>query len=147
MERENTIFYCDSKHPICYPKKDYDYSRMNFSDRDLRKLDLRNVCISNCNFHRARLDYTNLEGANLENCDLSETSFRETNIRGCNLEFSKTSGADFSGAVFDSSTTLPFSHDEAIKMGMIYKTGFRDLISIFAEGGVSHFNNLHSIGN
>lgn len=123
MEKEAVpqFRFCDSQNPVRYPPRDFDYSGMNFSLRDFRKMAMENICFSHCNFVGAQMDEANLEEADLNNCDLTRASIRNSNLRGCNLEMSKTADADFEGATFDSETHLPFSHMEALEKGMIYR--------------------------
>jgi len=121
--------FCDAKHPVRYPARDFDYSGMSFQGRDLRFLTLQRVCFSHCTFVGALFEGADLEDADLNNCDLSGASLRNADLRGCNLEMSKTVGASFEGAVFDRDTRLPFSYSEALSRGMIYKISLKENLS------------------
>lgn len=117
----------------------------NLSGTWLTSTRLSHASLTRATMHSARLKYANLDQVNLHLTDLSRAKILHTSMVGAILTKASLRGTelvevdmrkailfgaklkesiiifvDFSGALFDSQTTLPFSYESAIEQGMIY---------------------------
>lgn len=86
---------------------------VNFEKADLRALKVRKSDFSNANFRNARMQASYFWAS----------SFRSADLRGADLRLVNFVGCDLSGARFNSQTQLPFSKDEAFRIGMVAVEG------------------------
>lgn len=113
-----------------FPEADFRESTMskatlmgaNLKAARFEKSDLRHADLSG-----ARLDGADLRGADLRHARLLATQltgarFGGADLRGADLSESITFGTDFKGAIYDDSTSLPFSRDEAARRGLQRKS-------------------------
>lgn len=80
-----------------------------FANADLSNAKLMGAQLAETNLSRAKLT-----GANLANVNLQKANLKTADLTGTNFE-----GAKFQGAVISPRTLLPFSMDDAKKLGMI----------------------------
>jgi uncharacterized protein YjbI with pentapeptide repeats len=95
----------------------FRFADLTFADFDLAELvkaDLSCADLCKASLRGARLNFANLTGADLEHAD-----FLEADLRGAVLADVDFRNARFTGALFDAQTILPFSKDEAQRLGMI----------------------------
>jgi uncharacterized protein YjbI with pentapeptide repeats len=90
--------------------------------------DLQNANLRGADLHRAQLGHADLRNADLRNASLAGAYLFKTDLRGADLRGAKFSpalkGAELNktllvGAMFDSTTELPFSKAEALNRGMV----------------------------
>ena len=86
---------------INYSKQDFsgkDLSGKNFSNAILNKTNLSNANLKGSDLTRASLTHANLEGANLSDAKLLGANLEDANLEGANLEDANLSGAILKGA-------------------------------------------------
>jgi len=106
------------------------WDQVNFSGADLRGALIKKQVFRKSEFTQALALGARLQKVSWEDCDLSglqlwgaqliEVSFRGSDLSGANLHNTYLLFVDFKDAKFDSKTRLPFSHEEALKRGMIH---------------------------
>src|SRR5687767_1363690 len=103
------------------------------STKDLRhaylfEAQMTGADLQGADLYRAQLGRANLRGADLRNANVAGAYLHKADLSGADLRGAKFAvglkGAElktvrFEGAIFDASTVLPFSADEAIKRGMV----------------------------
>ena len=97
-------------------------SAFRFADLTYADFDLADL--SRADFFRADLCKASLRGARLElasfvGADLEHADFLEADLRGADFTDTDARNAHFAGALFDARTVLPFSIEEARRLGMI----------------------------
>ena len=75
---------------------------------------------SNLNFSGASFLNTTFLKSNFENSELGGANFHDTDLCGVNMKGCKTFNTDFTGAIFDKMTKLPFSFEVALREKMVY---------------------------
>lgn len=93
----------------------------DFYGASFRRADLEYSEIEKCDFTSVDLNSVNLQGARLRRCN-----FNYSDLRGCNLHDCLIERCVFRGALFDDGTILPFDHDRAVELGMVYTPDLLD---------------------
>ena len=104
-----------------------DLTSSDLSGANLIDANFSEALLAGAKMHEAKLNQANLTKANLEAADLTKA-----NLKGTVLTDAKTSNKSvFQDAVINKRTLLPFSLDQAKKLGMIYKTGIGKLMIVW----------------
>lgn len=76
-------------------------------------------------FNYASLNQADFRGARLIGARFINADLRLANFKGADLSGARLDGARLENALFDSSTRLPFSRQEALRRGMVERSPFR----------------------
>jgi uncharacterized protein YjbI with pentapeptide repeats len=87
----------------------------DLSEADLQAADLSHADLTGSNLSKANLRQARLDRANLEDADL-----RGADLRSTHLSAARVAGAKLYGALFDQWTDLPFTKQDALRLGMVY---------------------------
>jgi hypothetical protein len=99
--------------------------RCNFSGAVVKSSNLSHANLTSASFRGGRLHNSDFRESNLQNADLrsanlSYCDFRKANLKGARLSETVLLGSQWTGALFDSKTELPFSRETAQQKGMIF---------------------------
>ena len=99
--------------------------RCNLSGAIIKSSNLSHANFSSASFRGARLqnlDFreSNLQGADLRGANLSYSDFRKADLKGALLGETVMFGSQWTGALFNAQTELPFTREVAQQKGMIF---------------------------
>lgn len=105
-------------------------SKANFTGAQLMNANFTDVEVESALFTRAQLQGANMKRlrarksdfrrANLQDADLTDAQIENCDVKGTVFTGVKYARANFRGSMFSAKTLLPFSNDEAKKLGMIF---------------------------
>lgn len=94
-----------------------------YTGADFRSVDLKFGDLSDINFAFCNFESSFLRGGSFQNSNLFCVNFIRADLSDCQLQMANLCkaqfrGANLDGAVFDETTILPFSYDEALSRNM-----------------------------